>query len=123
MNIKQIARKRRSLKTKAIIKSNESSGRLRLVINRSANHIYAQVVSAGEKGDVVHVSASTLDKTFKSAGTSGTKVEQAQRVGELLGKRAKEAGIKKVAFDRNGNKYHGRVKALAGGAREAGLDF
>lgn len=116
---KQVARKRRGLKAKAVMKH---SNRPRLVVYRSAVHIYSQIVVRGEGGDVTLVSASTVDKELKSS-LSGTKVEQAQEVGKLLGKRAKEKQIVDVSFDRAGYMYHGRVKALANGAREAGLNF
>jgi len=113
------SRTRRGLKTKAILRY---STRPRLVVHRSSSHIYSQIVVRNEKGDKVLVSASTLDKELKTKMT-GTKVEQAQLVGKLLGERAKANNIGEVSFDRAGYKYHGRVKALADGAREAGLNF
>lgn len=116
---KQQARKRRSLKTKAIIRL---SKRPRLVVHRSSTHMYSQIIVSGDNGDVVVVSASTLDQEIKSA-IEGNKCEQAHQVGKLLAKRAKEKELSDVAFDRAGYKYHGRVKALAEGAREAGLNF
>lgn len=119
------SRTRRGLKTKAILRH---STRARLVVHRSASNIYAQIVIRGEKGDTVIASASTLDKNLrKKPGTkakeAGTKVEQAQLVGKLLGERAVAKQIVEVSFDRAGYKFHGRVKALADGAREAGLNF
>ncbi|KGP62818.1 50S ribosomal protein L18 [Legionella norrlandica] len=117
---KQCARNRRGLKTKALIRK---SGRSRLVVYRSGMHIYSQIVKAGQQGDVVLVASSTLDKELKGNLSGKNKIEQANLVGQLLGKRAKAEGITQVAFDRAGYKYHGRVKALADGAREAGLDF
>lgn len=116
---KQKARIRRGLKAKAILRH---SSRPRLVVHRSGTHIYSQIVMRSEKGDIVMASSSTLDKELKSALT-GTKVEQAQQVGKLLGQRAKAKKISDVSFDRAGYKYHGRVKALAEAAREAGLNF
>jgi large subunit ribosomal protein L18 len=113
------ARKRRGLKAKAVI---AKTNRPRLVVNRSAVHIYAQIVARGEKGDQVIVSCSTLDKALK-ATLSGNKTEQALLVGKHLAERAKEQNVVDVAFDRSGYKYHGRIKALATGAREAGLNF
>ncbi|MBA2652021.1 MAG: 50S ribosomal protein L18 [Tatlockia sp.] len=113
------SRTRRGLKTKAVLRY---STRPRLVVHRSSSHIYSQIVMRSEGGDKVIVSASTLDKELKSMLT-GTKVEQALLVGKLLGERAKANKIVKVSFDRAGYKYHGRVKALADGARDAGLDF
>jgi large subunit ribosomal protein L18 len=116
---KQQARTRRSLKSRAIIRN---SKRPRLVVHRTAKNIYAQIVVPGEQGDVVIVSASTLDSELKS-GLTGNKCEQASQVGKSLAQRAKEKNISVVAFDRAGYRYHGRVKALADGAREADLDF
>ena len=113
------ARNRRGLKTKAIIKQ---SKRPRLTVHRSGTHMYSQIIVRGDMGDVVVVSASTLDKEIRPTLT-GNKCEQAQQVGKLLAKRAKEKSLTEVAFDRAGYKYHGRVKALADGAREAGLNF
>ncbi len=84
--------------------------------------MYSQIIVRGEKGDVVLAAASTLDKELKPT-LSGTKIEQAQKVGELLGERAKAKQITDVSFDRAGYKYHGRVKALADAARKAGLIF
>jgi large subunit ribosomal protein L18 len=116
---KQNARKRRSVKTTAIIRQ---SKRPRLVVHRSGKHIYSQIIICGDKGDQVIVSASTLDKELK-VKLEGKKTEQAFQVGKLLAKRAKEKKVIDVAFDRAGYKYHGRVKSLAEGAREAGLNF
>lgn len=117
---KKISRTRRGLKAKALIRK---SGRARLVVYRSGLHIYSQIVQADKLGDKVLVSSSTVDKELKAQVNGKCKVEQANMVGKLLGKRAKDLGITEVAFDRAGYKYHGRVKALAEGAREAGLDF
>ena len=91
----------------------------RLCVHRTPRHIYAQVIDINS--DRILVSASTLDKDLRSKATGN--VEAAKAVGELIGARAKEAGIAQVAFDRSGFKYHGRVKALADAAREAGLEF
>lgn len=91
----------------------------RLCVYRSPQHIYAQIISAS--GDTVQAAASTLDKSLRD-GASGN-IEGAAKVGELIAKRAKQAGVEKVAFDRSGYKYHGRVKALAEAAREGGLQF
>lgn len=111
---------RRGLKAKAIQK--KLSNKPRIVVHRSTNNIYAQLVVRGDNGDVVLVSSSSVDKELKSKIT-GNKVEQASQVGKLLGSRAKEKKILDVSFDRAGYKYHGRVKALADAAREAGLNF
>jgi large subunit ribosomal protein L18 len=94
-------------------------GANRLCINRTPRHIYAQVISPD--GDQVLASASTLDKSLREGPTGN--VDAAKSVGTLVAERAKEAGITEVAFDRSGFKYHGRVKALADAAREAGLQF
>ncbi len=96
-----------------------SKGKLRLSVHRSANNIYAQVIddAAGQ----TLVAASTLEKDLRAK--TGGNIEAAAAVGKLLGERAKKAGIEEVIFDRGGFLYHGRVKALADGAREAGLKF
>jgi len=98
--------------------------RPRLCVYRSLKHIYAQLID-DEQGRVL-ASCSSLDKEFKKTykpPEGGGKVAQARWVGYLIGKRALELGVKKVVFDRNGFKYHGRVAAVADGAREAGLEF
>lgn len=118
---KQIARKRRATKIRAIIR-NTRSQRLRLVVYRSNPNIYAQIIETNPNGDLVKVTASTVDKELKKS-LKGTKKDQAFEVGKLLAKRAKELKIIEVAFDRAGYKFHGRVKALADGARDAGLVF
>ena len=116
---KHQARVRRGLKTRAIIRQ---SKRPRLTVHRSSSHIYAQIVIPGDMGDQVLAAASTLDKELKTVLT-GNKCERAVQVGALLAKRAVEKNIIELAFDSAGYKYHGRVKALAEGAREAGLNF
>ncbi|GAA2686323.1 50S ribosomal protein L18 [Actinoplanes palleronii] len=93
--------------------------RPRLVVTRSSRHITAQIID-DLKGHTL-ASASTLDTSIR--GTEGDKSALAGKVGTLLGERAKAAGISKVVFDRGGNKYAGRIAALAGAAREAGLEF
>ena len=90
-----------------------------LCINRTPRHIYAQVIAA--EGDRVLATASTLEKDLRSGSTGNT--DAATAVGKLVAERAVAAGVTKVAFDRSGFKYHGRVKALADAAREAGLEF
>lgn len=114
------ARKRRGLKAKALIRK---SSRARLVVYRSGVHIYSQIIESCVNGDKVLAVSSTNDKELKASLAGKCKVDQATLVGKLLGKRAAEKGITQIAFDRAGYKYHGRVKALAEGAREAGLDF
>lgn len=95
--------------------------RPRLSVFRSANHIYAQIID-DDKGATL-VSASTLDKEFKDSGEKNSGRDAAVVIGKLVGKRAIDKGIDQVVFDRNGYLYHGRVKALSDGAREAGLKF
>jgi large subunit ribosomal protein L18 len=90
-----------------------------LTVHRTPRHIYAQVLAPA--GDTVIASASTLDASLRSGSTGN--IGAAAEVGKLVAERAKAAGIEKVAFDRSGYKYHGRVKALADAARENGLDF
>ena len=93
--------------------------RPRLAIFRSLNHIYAQVID--DTTGRTLAAASSLDVGLRSA--TGTKTEDAKRVGQLVAERAKGAGIDQVVFDRAGFKYHGRVRSLAEAARAAGLDF
>ncbi|MBX6394789.1 MAG: 50S ribosomal protein L18 [Alicyclobacillaceae bacterium] len=95
--------------------------RPRLNVFRSAKHIYAQVID-DTKGHT-YVAASTLDPELRGKIRYGGNVEAARMVGELVAKRALEKGIRKVVFDRGGYLYHGRVRALADAAREAGLEF
>ena len=95
--------------------------RPRLCVFRSASHIYAQVID-DTKG-VTLVAASTLDKAIKAKVEFGGNIEAATEVGKLIAEKAIAAGINEVVFDRGGFIYHGRVKALADGAREAGLKF
>tara|TARA_R110002110_G_scaffold415748_1_gene654779 strand:+ start:9312 stop:9608 length:297 start_codon:yes stop_codon:yes gene_type:complete len=91
----------------------------RLSVHRTPRHIYAQVFAPA--GDTVLASASTLDSDLRGGKTGN--IEAAAAVGKLVAERAKAAGVGKVAFDRAGYKYHGRVKALADAARESGLEF
>lgn len=94
---------------------------IRVCIHRTPRHIYAQVISAD--GAKVLTSASTLDKQIQEKVKSTGNIEAAQLVGKILAERALSVGITKVAFDRSGFVYHGRVKALADAARQAGLLF
>ena len=94
-------------------------GVTRLCVNRTPRHIYAQIITGD--GDSVVASASTLEKDLRSGSTGN--IDAASVVGKLVAERAVAAGVTSVAFDRNGFKYHGRVKALADAAREAGLEF
>src|SRR5580704_4567552 len=111
------ARTRRHLRVRK--KVTGSASRPRLVVNRSARHMFAQIVDDGAGRTLV--AASTLDAAIRTAG--GDKTAKARQVGELLAQRAKEAGIAAVVFDRGGYRYHGRIAALADGAREAGLQL
>lgn len=95
--------------------------RPRLCVFRSNNHIYAQVID--DVAQHTLAAASTLDATLKAVGSSSANCEISAAVGKLVAQRALEKGVTKVVFDRGGNLYHGRVKALAEAARESGLDF
>ncbi len=116
MSDKKTARLRRARRSR--VKMREL-GVNRLSVNRTPRHIYAQVISSS--GDQVLASASTLDNSLRSGSTGN--VDAAKAVGSLIAERAKAAGVSEVSFDRSGYKYHGRVKALADAAREAGLEF
>lgn len=115
-NIKKQTRVRRAQATRARIRDN---GAIRLTVHRTPRHIYAQVISAC--GGQVLASASTVEKDLRE-GKTGNK-DAAAVVGKLVAERAVAAGVKTVAFDRAGFKYHGRIKALADAAREGGLEF
>mgnify|MGYP006285377803 FL=1 len=116
MSAKKESRLRRARKVRIKIRERGSS---RLCVHRTPSHMYAQVTTAD--GSQVLAAASTLDKELRQGATGN--VEAARQVGELIAERAKKAGIEDVAFDRSGYRYHGRVKALADAAREAGLQF
>lgn len=108
-------RTRRHLRVRKKISG--TAARPRLAVKRSARHIFAQMVDDGSGCTLV--AASTLDADIR--GASSDKTAKARRVGELLARRAQEAGISAAVFDRGGNAYHGRIAALADGAREGGL--
>ena len=112
---KRVARQRRHLRLRKNVSG--SAARPRLVVTRSARHITAQVVDDGIGQTLV--SASTLEADLR--GSNDDKTAKARKVGELIAERAKAAGLDAVVFDRGGNKYHGRVAAVADGAREGGL--
>ena len=118
MSEKNIARLRRARQTRLRIRE---TGTPRLTVHRSNSHIYAQITSAG--GDKVVVSASTLEKEVRGQVKNGGNLKAAEVVGQRIAAKAKEKGVEKVAFDRGGYKYHGRVKALADAARAGGLKF
>lgn len=111
--------KRRTARVRKHLKS-RSAGRLRLSVFRSDKNIYAQIID-DQKG-VTLVAASSIDKELRTK-LKGDKKARAAEVGKLVAERAKKAGVTEVVFDRGGYHYHGRVKALAEGAREAGLNF
>ena len=113
---KNKSRNKRQLRIRAKISG--TSQRPRLNVFRSAKHIYAQLID--DVKEITIVSASTLEKIFDGAGSNK---EAAHKVGLAIAKKAKEKNITKVVFDRGGYLYHGRVKALAEGAREGGLEF
>lgn len=114
---KSASRSRRQLRIRKRISG--TAVRPRLVVNRSARHVFVQVVD-DTKGLTV-ASASTLEADLRAF--EGDKTAKAKRVGELVAERAKAAGIEAVVFDRGGNKYHGRIAAVADGAREGGLSL
>ena len=114
---KSASRSRRQLRIRKRIPG--TAVRPRLVVNRSARHVFVQVVD-DTKGLTV-ASASTLEADLRAF--DGDKTAKAKRVGELVAERAKAAGIEAVVFDRGGNKYHGRIAAVADGAREGGLSL
>ena len=118
MSIKNNARLRRAKSTRAHIRD---LGVPRLTVLRTGQHLYAQVFTAD--GSKVLASASTVQTDVREGLKSGKNSEAASRVGKLIAERALAAGVEKVAFDRSGFAYHGRVKALAEAAREAGLQF
>ena len=98
-----------------------TAARPRLCVTRSNNNIYAQVIDDVARKTIV--GASTMGAAFKESGLKPSNVEGAAKLGNIIGAMAMEAGITEVVFDRGGNLYHGRVKAVADGAREAGLKF
>lgn len=112
---KAVARARRHLRLRKKVVG--TAARPRLVVSRSSRHMVAQVVDDSVGRTVA--SASTLEADLR--GFDGDKTAKARRVGELIAERAKAAGVEAVVFDRGGNKYHGRVAAVADGAREGGL--
>ena len=120
MSTRNDARLRRARRARARMREQAVN---RLSVHRTPQHIYAQIIAPA--GDRVLASASTLDQSLRQqAGGSGNgNVGAAAAVGKLVAERARAAGIEKVAFDRSGYKYHGRVKALAEAARENGLKF
>ncbi|MBE9503348.1 MAG: 50S ribosomal protein L18 [Proteobacteria bacterium] len=122
MGIRDIKLQKRERRKKSIRKViGGTAERPRLSVYRSATNIYAQIIDDTSGNTLVAVS--TLNKELKGKLKNGGNVEAAQKVGELLSKLAKKRKVTKIAFDRNGYLYHGRVKALADAAREGGLEF
>jgi len=115
---KKLSRLRRARKSRAKIRELVVP---RLTIHRTPRHIYAQVIAAN--GDSVLASASTVQTDVKAGLKNTGNVDAATAVGKAIAEKAKAAGIERVAFDRSGFRYHGRVKALADAAREAGLSI
>jgi large subunit ribosomal protein L18 len=115
---KKISRLKRALKLRSKIKKQDIN---RLTIHRTSLHIYAQVLSTDGKSTLA--SASTVQSDLRNTLKNTSNVEAATLVGKQIAERALAAGVTRVAFDRSGFKYHGRVKALADAAREAGLEF
>ncbi|WP_133479376.1 50S ribosomal protein L18 [Cognatilysobacter segetis] len=115
---KKIARLRRAKSTRSHIRT---LGVARLSVLRTGQHLYAQVFNAD--GSKVLASASTLQADVRDGLKNGKNADAAAKVGRIIAEKAKAAGIEKVAFDRSGYRFHGRIKALADAAREGGLQF
>ena len=118
-----LSRKQQTQKRHRRLRRNLSgtAARPRLAVFRSNNHIYAQVID--DEAQSTLCSASTVDKELRTSVTAASTCDASVAVGQLVAKRALAKGIQQVVFDRGGNLYHGRVKALADAAREAGLQF
>jgi large subunit ribosomal protein L18 len=115
---KKIARLRRAKSTRSHIRT---LGVARLSVLRTGQHLYAQVFNAD--GSKVLASASTLQADVREGLKNGKNADAAAKVGRIIAEKAKAAGVEKVAFDRSGYRFHGRIKALADAAREGGLQF
>ncbi|MCR9257368.1 MAG: 50S ribosomal protein L18 [Alphaproteobacteria bacterium] len=113
--------KRRTLRNRAKLRKTGGTSRPRLSVHRSSKQIYAQIID--DVAGRTLVSASSVEKDLKGALKTGADKSAAEAVGKLVAERAKEAGVTEVVFDRGGFRFHGRVKALADAAREAGLQF
>jgi large subunit ribosomal protein L18 len=116
---RSVSRKRRHIRVRKAVKGTPT--RPRLNVFRSVAEIYAQVID--DEAGLTLVAASTIDQSLRKSVDGKKKTEQARLVGKTLAERAKEKGISQVVFDRGGYRYIGRVKALADGAREGGLEF
>ena len=115
------AAKLRRRHTRVRGKISGTPARPRLCVTRSNNNIYVQIVD--DKAGKTLLGVSTLGPDFKASGKRGSNIEGAAELGSIVGKKCLEAGIDTIVFDRGGNLYHGRIKALAEAAREAGLKF
>ena len=116
--------KARTVRRKGVVRrkvKDSAAGRARLTVFRSSKHIYAQVID-DVKGQTL-AAASSMEKTLRDGGKTGANIDAAKAVGKLVAERAAEKGVTDVVFDRGRYLYHGRVKALADAAREAGLKF
>ena len=118
MNSKKTSRQRRAKKARAKI---SELGASRLSVHRTPRHMYAQIIAAD--GKTIIASASTVQKDVAGSVKYPGNIDAATAVGKMIAEKSKTAGVTKVAFDRSGFKYHGRVKALADAARENGLEF
>ncbi|NLS44796.1 MAG: 50S ribosomal protein L18 [Firmicutes bacterium] len=116
---RKVARAKRHRRLRKNISGTQDSPRL--AVARSLRHIYAQIID--DQSGTTLAFASSLDPDIKSKVKGGGNIKVARLVGNLIAKRAQEKGIKRVVFDRGGNLYHGRVAAIAEGARESGLEF
>jgi large subunit ribosomal protein L18 len=119
LSAREMFERRRSRNRTGLRKN--ANGQMRLSVHRTSRHIYAQIID-DTKGETL-ACASSLDAEFKKAGKTGADIQAASAIGKAVGERAVKKGIKEVVFDRGGFVYHGRVKALAEAAREAGLEF
>lgn len=121
---RKVARVRRAKRTRC---KQRSLDVIRLVVNRTPRHIYAQLIQSGRTLDSTHdkvlASVSTLNKSVRETVKNSGNVDAAKLVGKLIADQAKDLGLAKVAFDRSGNIYHGRIRALADAARENGLEI
>lgn len=115
---KKTSRIRRSKRARSKMRELQAT---RLCVHRTPRHIYAQIITP--EGDKILASASTVEKGLRDGDNFTGNVTSAAAVGKLIAERAREKGVESVAFDRSGFKYHGRIKALADAAREAGLQF
>lgn len=119
--VKPAARfERREARVRYALRS-QRNGRARLSVHRTGRHIYAQIID--DQQGMTLAAASSLEKALRDELKLGADKDAAKRVGQLVAERARAKGVTRVVFDRGGFKFHGRVKALAEGAREAGLEF